>query len=501
MNWKSVSTNGPPHAAGRIAVIMMAALLLVTAGWPTSAQAQPNVATYFTSHSYLIWPLFPQPAAPTVTANWYCHTWVRTSAPWNQAFMVTPAGQPALWSAYGQDRARVGFPPPWVGPVPAPVLNRRNTFFPWRRANVGTWAVPMPAGGFNSWTATSNIPDASALANSRVWVMPTFLPWYPLFGIHQTWGRALANNTLSVSSEAYAFSWVHTAARGFVGPRFRFFWGPRLAVTSAWVQNRQPPPRPRRVRDPIDFVVLGTAPEDTINHDYLLSIEVEIPTEDEFAPAGDDSFRWDNNIVEISARNLRFEILMNQDYVDSNWGGLRLIVEDGLVTESVVEGGFLGTLMPLVNEPVPFAFSLDTLIVFTADLEATGLWTEGATAEILLEGSGPDDPGGTNMGDGIADTPQRQGTTLGDPFPNPFNPSVTIRFTLAEPGTVELRVFDVDGRLVRTLVDGYLTAAPEGHTVVWDGADEAGRPVGSGIYFTQLVSGDTNLTKKLVLVR
>jgi hypothetical protein len=69
-------------------------------------------------------------------------------------------------------------------------------------------------------------------------------------------------------------------------------------------------------------------------------------------------------------------------------------------------------------------------------------------------------------------------------YPNPFNPSTTIRFALPEPGHVSLRVYDLLGREVRTLVDdlhgaGYASA-------IWDGTSGAGLPVSSGIYFVRL---------------
>lgn len=84
-------------------------------------------------------------------------------------------------------------------------------------------------------------------------------------------------------------------------------------------------------------------------------------------------------------------------------------------------------------------------------------------------------------------------------FPNPFNPRTTIRFKLPEGGHARLDLFDVAGRLVRTLVDAELAAGE--HDIAWDGRDAGGRDVGSGSYLARLVSGDRVETARLALVR
>ncbi len=86
-----------------------------------------------------------------------------------------------------------------------------------------------------------------------------------------------------------------------------------------------------------------------------------------------------------------------------------------------------------------------------------------------------------------------------DSFPNPFNPMTSIRFDLPRDGRVNLRVYDVAGRLVRTLVDANLGAAA--HTVNWDGTDDAGRRQSSGVYYYRLVTDDAVATRKMTLVK
>jgi len=90
---------------------------------------------------------------------------------------------------------------------------------------------------------------------------------------------------------------------------------------------------------------------------------------------------------------------------------------------------------------------------------------------------------------------------LNQNHPNPFNPSTTISFSLPGPGPARttLRIFNVLGQTVRTLLDGALE--PGAHALLWDGHDEAGQPVSSGIYFYTLQSGHLNRSRKMVLLR
>ncbi|MEZ4389404.1 MAG: C25 family cysteine peptidase [Candidatus Krumholzibacteriia bacterium] len=86
-----------------------------------------------------------------------------------------------------------------------------------------------------------------------------------------------------------------------------------------------------------------------------------------------------------------------------------------------------------------------------------------------------------------------------DNFPNPFNPLTTIKFDIPTASKVSLRVYDVAGRLVRTLVNADLPAAQ--HSVVWDGTDNTGRRQASGVYYYRLVTDERIATKKMMLVK
>ncbi|MFH1865260.1 MAG: M6 family metalloprotease domain-containing protein [Candidatus Eisenbacteria bacterium] len=84
--------------------------------------------------------------------------------------------------------------------------------------------------------------------------------------------------------------------------------------------------------------------------------------------------------------------------------------------------------------------------------------------------------------------------------PNPFNPTTKIAFNVpTEGGRVTLTVYNVNGRVVRRLVDGPLVAGP--HSVVWNGRDDGGESLASGVYFARLATGDESLFTKMTLLK
>lgn len=84
-------------------------------------------------------------------------------------------------------------------------------------------------------------------------------------------------------------------------------------------------------------------------------------------------------------------------------------------------------------------------------------------------------------------------------YPNPFRASTTIEFELSKAAPVTLTVFDVSGRLVRTLVDASLGVGP--HGVAWDGRDDAGRAMANGIYQYVLDTPEGRVSRRITLLR
>jgi uncharacterized delta-60 repeat protein len=88
---------------------------------------------------------------------------------------------------------------------------------------------------------------------------------------------------------------------------------------------------------------------------------------------------------------------------------------------------------------------------------------------------------------------------LSQNYPNPFNPTTKIEFTLAKSGFVTLQIYDVLGRKVRTLVSEELSSGYK--SVIWDGKNDDGKDLASGVYFYQLKVGDFSEPKKMLLLK
>jgi len=82
-------------------------------------------------------------------------------------------------------------------------------------------------------------------------------------------------------------------------------------------------------------------------------------------------------------------------------------------------------------------------------------------------------------------------------YPNPFNPQTTIAFSTEKAGHVKLNVYNIKGQLVKTLINANIGAGQ--HTVIWNGDNNQGKAVSSGIYFTLLNVNNKSKTRKMVL--
>jgi hypothetical protein len=114
--------------------------------------------------------------------------------------------------------------------------------------------------------------------------------------------------------------------------------------------------------------------------------------------------------------------------------------------------------------------------------------------------------GATGIGDGGGVTPSGflpKAFAMAQNYPNPFNPSTSIRYDVPggfdEGVKVELEVFNVRGQKVATLVDG--VKAPGSYVVHWNGRDDSGRSIGSGIYIYRIKAGAFSATKKMVILK
>ena len=96
-------------------------------------------------------------------------------------------------------------------------------------------------------------------------------------------------------------------------------------------------------------------------------------------------------------------------------------------------------------------------------------------------------------------TPIVKPTALHGNYPNPFNPTTTISYDLANDGNVAIDIYNIKGQKVKTLVNDRQNAGA--HTVVWNGHDDNGKHVGSGIYFFNMKAGKYTSTRKMILMK
>ena len=86
-------------------------------------------------------------------------------------------------------------------------------------------------------------------------------------------------------------------------------------------------------------------------------------------------------------------------------------------------------------------------------------------------------------------------------YPNPFNPSTEISFILDYSADVNLKVFNVQGKLIKTLLSNHHITKEANNGFVWNGKNEKGELCGSGIYFYQLETARENLMKRMLLIK
>ena len=90
-------------------------------------------------------------------------------------------------------------------------------------------------------------------------------------------------------------------------------------------------------------------------------------------------------------------------------------------------------------------------------------------------------------------------TALRGNFPNPFNPTTTIMFDLEKESDIRIEIFNIRGQRVRLLAKGVW--AQGSHSIEWNGTNDDGRAVGSGVYFYQMRAGEFVETRRMLLLK
>jgi hypothetical protein len=161
-----------------------------------------------------------------------------------------------------------------------------------------------------------------------------------------------------------------------------------------------------------------------------------------------------------------------------------------------------------------YAFSPKQGTVDAAVLNTAGLTGEGVLATVTFKVLAAGDPqiriealDGRDAGNHKVPVAQSERlaavvptvTRLAFAQPNPFRGSATLAFSLAQGGRVELAIYSVDGRKVKTLVSE--TREPGEYRELWGGRDDAGNPMAAGVYYAHLVSGKVHQTRAIVYLK
>ncbi len=91
-------------------------------------------------------------------------------------------------------------------------------------------------------------------------------------------------------------------------------------------------------------------------------------------------------------------------------------------------------------------------------------------------------------------------TNLNQNYPNPFNPSTTIEFSIQNDSKIDLSVYNIRGQKINTIIHNKFTKGS--HSIIWNGNDEIGKSVSSGLYLYKLnINGKTEAVKKCLLLK
>ncbi|MFC1566135.1 FlgD immunoglobulin-like domain containing protein [Candidatus Neomarinimicrobiota bacterium] len=120
-----------------------------------------------------------------------------------------------------------------------------------------------------------------------------------------------------------------------------------------------------------------------------------------------------------------------------------------------------------------------------ADVNYNGIITYHATREITIEA--------------IPEVPKIDKFTVLPAYPNPFNPSVTIRYGLDKDSRVEIQIYDITGQHISTLQN--IAQLQGWHSVIWNGTNQQGKQVPAGLYLSRIISNEEVKTIKLMLLK
>ena len=259
----------------------------------------------------------------------------------------------------------------------------------------------------------------------------------------------------------------------------------------------------------------------------------------DFTYPSDGVVSFDNNLIELNDHALSDDKReMNEDYIARSqrddiestdesqlilFNSITGIVEKGDILRAYARGELVGSIN-IVDEHLSGLRGVDLVAHAKSDLTAyvdnkilkgyvegdaieVRLFSRSRNAELAVVGNLDINVYGKPLSVGNAVVLNQLATPtsfeLTQNYPNPFNPSTTIKYNVEQNGLVNLNVYDIMGRLVKTLVnDQYRVAGnTSGYSVLWNGLDNNGQQVSAGLYIYRLQSGSLSTTNKMILLK
>jgi len=174
---------------------------------------------------------------------------------------------------------------------------------------------------------------------------------------------------------------------------------------------------------------------------------------------------------------------------------------------TMADASHAGDIVEISIDDVPYEVTIDA--TGRGQLSQGGFSSGPHTVELTNPGqcfdpivvtcrTGLDEEASADWDDELISEPPAETTLVGN-YPNPFNPSTTIRYTLSNEGSVSVRVYNMLGQEVATLVDGVQKAGEQ--SVTWHGTNNFGQSVASGLYIYRLQAGNLTLSQKMLFAK
>jgi hypothetical protein len=189
--------------------------------------------------------------------------------------------------------------------------------------------------------------------------------------------------------------------------------------------------------------------------------------------------------------------------------GVSVVSDGGRISISGVELGAVfmvlkGNVTPILTADARMVFGFDgtntrVLVHAPFDVAAFGLGLKGFSGDILNVDAEIVHLEMADVYGYAVKTTLPTDYILAQNYPNPFNPTTRISYDLPAASSVTLQVYDLLGQVVTTLVDASQTAGT--HVMEWNGRDNLGRSVASGVYFYRLTAGSFTSTRKMILLK